>query len=125
MAKISIKLLIAVVVVILAFTLIDYAGHKYLEKNASLEQVPSNYFTNKIIFGSILLLGAIWFFGRYYPTIGGYYKTSLISGSTVLLLQLRYLYYGYSLRFHAIVLAMHYLILATLVYFADRKRYLG
>lgn len=125
MVKLSMSLILAVVLVTLIFTGLDYAGHLYLEKNASLEVVPSTYYTNKIIFGSALLLIGVFFIdwlSKKYPILERpYYRTSALTLFVILLLQLRYAYQGYSLHFHILVLGLHYLALGIPLYFAEKK----
>lgn len=114
--------IIAVIVVISAFTLLDYLGHQYLEKNSGLDVVPQQYYTNKIFYGSIILLVGILFIDKF-ANLSVYPKTFLLTSIVVLLLQARY-YSAYSQKFNQYVLILHYAALAPLIYFAQERRLL-
>lgn len=98
---------VAMFLAVLAFTFLDWIVHS----SFSYLAVPAGYFRNKIIFGTLYASLASLIFKK-----GRLYKQALIITTiTVLLLQARYLVYGYPLLFHIIVLAEHFLFM----YFAS------
>ena len=115
--------IIAVIVIISAFTLLDYLGHQYLQKNSGLDVVPQQYYTNKIIYGSILLFVGVMFIDKI-TNPSGYLRVFWLTSIVVLLLQSRY-YSSYSPKFNQYVLVLHYLALAPLIYLAQEKKYIG
>lgn len=113
--------IITVIIIISAFTLLDYIGHQYLQKNSGLEVVPQQYYTNKIIYGSILLFAGIIFIDKI-TNSSGYLRVFWLTSIVVLLLQSRY-YSAYSPNFNQYVLVLHYVALAPLIYLAQEKKY--
>lgn len=111
--------IVVIIMVIASFTLLDYFGHQYLEKNAGLEVVPKQYYTHKIIFGSAILL----IFVDKITSSSGYLRVFWLTSIVVLLLQLRY-YSTYSPKFNQYVLFLHYLTLVPLIYFTQERRLL-
>lgn len=112
------NLLIISIVIVLAFTALDFLGHKYLEQQYNLDVVPTQYFTNKIIFGTAILFGALLIIPK--NKFSDYTRVSIIAAILVVTLQIRY-YYLYSLRFNYFIMPMHYLILLPLLYIAQEK----
>lgn len=101
-----IRRFVLVFAAILLFTGLDYLGHAYLEKNHSLEQVPQDYYKNKLIYGTIIL-----FFASYLHKKG----ISIVTLITILALQLQYFKY-YSATFNIYVLVLHYISLGLILY---------
>lgn len=128
MAKLNLRLALVAFLIICIFTALDYAGHKYLEKNNDLEQVPGAYYKNKVIFGSLLLFIGVfvvdWLRKKNTYLDRPYYKASVLALFVILLLQLRYLYQGYFGTFHLYVIVLHYFALMPLIYFTQKWRYL-
>lgn len=115
--KMNFKQFENIVIIILIFTLLDFLGHIYLEKNYSLEKIPDNYFLNKVLYGVPILVIAVWLWGNNYIRFQGEYaKIFILTLIVVLALQFRY-YNLYSKRFNYIVLILHYLILAPILYY--------
>lgn len=89
--------------IILVFTLIDYLFHQ-LSPDYS---VPSYYFRNKIIFGT--LIGLICYF--FIRKLNVFKKALVFSLIIVILLQIRYYIEGYSKYFVFLFLGIHFVIL--------------
>ncbi len=88
---------------VLVFTFFDWIVHSSFEALA----VPSWYFRNKIIYGTIIAFVVSLFFRKTaIPK-----QAALITIFTVVLLQIRYALYGYPLYFHIIVLAENFVFL--------------
>lgn len=105
--KISIKKIIysflIILLIILLFTLGDYFMHLIKEEYS----VPSYYFRNKIIFGTLIGFLTLLFIRKMKPL-----KKSLIFSLTIsVLLQIRYFLEGYSKNFVFTFLLIHFLIL--------------
>lgn len=112
-----------IVIIILIFTHMDFIGHRILQSQYNLEIVPQNYYINKIIYGTLILTIAIFLWDRGYIRFSNtiYGKTFVLSTITVLALQLRY-YNLYSSRFNIVVIILHYVILASLLYYFIEKQ---
>lgn len=123
MTELSIKLIFAAFLIIILFTIADYMGHYYLEKNYELEKVPDTYYRNKIIYGFIILILTLLIIDKTINTTSYNTRIFVISSIVVILLQLRY-YYTYSPQFNYSVLVLHYLILIPLVYYFQKKEYI-
>ena len=114
------KLALAVLVVfavILAFAFIDFLIHSLSEEYA----VPSYYFRNKIIFGTIIGL-ITYYIIRKTPLLA---KALLFSAIVSVLLQIRYFLEGYPIKFVVEFLFIHFAILlplSLLVFYLFRKR---
>jgi hypothetical protein len=92
---------------VLVFTFFDWLVHSgwaYLS-------VPQWYFTNKIIYGTLWA----WLVSLFFRKGAIWRQAAWIAGITVILLQIRYILYGYPPLFHAIILPEHFLFL----YFAS------
>lgn len=108
---------IIVLVIILFFTFIDYIVHNLNEEYA----VPSYYFRNKIIYGTI-----IGFFSYFIIRKRTILNKSLLFSLTIsLLLQIRYFLEGYSKEFVFEFLIFHFLMLLPLSFIAFKivKKY--
>ncbi|HLF53944.1 MAG TPA: hypothetical protein VI544_02085 [Candidatus Nanoarchaeia archaeon] len=105
--KLSVAL-IFIFEVILVFTFFDFTAH-----NISPDYgVPSWYFTNKIIYGTII--GFItYLFIRKKPIIQ---KSLILSAVVSILLQIRYFFIGYSISFVLSFLLIHFIILFIVSY---------
>jgi len=98
--------------VILVFTAIDYFVHSLSPDYA----VPSWYFGNKIIFGTII--GFIAFlFVKNKPILT---KTLVVSAAIAILLQIRYYLLNYPLNFVLLFLVIHFVILLVVTYLGLR-----
>ncbi len=95
---------------VLLFTFFDWVLH---QSNSALD-VPSWYFTNKIMYGTLWACVTSFFVQKYSLKI----QAVLITVITVSLLQIRYLLYGYPLEFHAIIFPAHLVLLYFAVYAA-------
>jgi uncharacterized membrane protein len=103
---------VVILAVILLFTLVDYFTHQLRAEYA----VPSWYFRNKIIFGTIIAFITWLFVRNKSPGV----KALVISAVTSILLQIRYYLLGYSLDFVLLFLVIHFLILLSVSYLAFR-----
>ncbi len=103
---------VVILAVILLFTLVDYFIHQLRAEYA----VPSWYFRNKIIFGTIIAFITWLFVKTKSPGV----KALVISAVTSILLQIRYYLLGYSLDFVLLFLVIHFLILLSVSYLAFR-----
>src|SRR3990167_2019808 len=123
--SINMKIIRNIFVIILLFTFADALGHKYLEVNYNMYEVPQDYYLNKVLYGVPLLLLAFFIYENFLEKSfkGEYTRTFILTSITVLGLQYRY-YYTYSSRFNVTVLILHYVILAAIIYFAEEKKYL-
>lgn len=113
-----IYIFLIVLFIILLFTLGDYFVHM-IKKEYS---VPSYYFRNKIIFGTLIGFLSFLFIRKMKPL-----KKSLIFSLTIsVLLQIRYFLEGYSKEFVFIFLFIHFLILfpITLIIFKLFNKYI-
>jgi quinol-cytochrome oxidoreductase complex cytochrome b subunit len=114
------RLALAVLVVfavILAFAFIDFLIHSSSEEYA----VPSYYFRNKIIFGTIIGL-ITYYIIRKTPLLA---KALLFSAIVSVLLQIRYFLEGYPIKFVVEFLFIHFAILlplSLLAFYLFRKR---
>lgn len=104
--------LIIVLVIILIFTTIDYFVHSLSQDYA----VPSYYFRNKIIFGTIIGFIA-YLFVKNKPL---FIKSLIFSAAVAILLQIRYFIQGYSLSFVLEFLIIHFIILLPVSYIIFR-----
>ena len=96
-------ILVSVLFIILVFALIDYFFHLLSEEYS----VPSYYFTNKIIYGTLWGLGAYYFIRKLSPI-----KKSVIFSLIVsVFLQVKYFLEGYPLDFVILFLGIHFVIL--------------
>lgn len=97
----------AMFLAVLVFTFFDWMVHS----SFSYLAVPTWYFRNKIIFGTLYASLASLIFKK-----GSVNKQAIIiTAITVSLLQIRYALYGYPLLFHLIVLSEHFVFM----YFAS------
>ena len=101
---------LTVLVVIIIFAFIDYLFHMLREEYA----VPSRYFVNKIIYGTIIGLITYYFVKNKKPII----KSLIFSGIVSVLLQIRYFLEGYNLGFVVLFLFIHFAILLLVSYLA-------
>ncbi len=107
MRKLTIKEVVLRFVLMLAavlvFTFFDWIVHS----SSAYLSVPSFYFKNKIIYGTLFaFLSSLVF--RKLPLKKQSFFITIV---TVLLLQIRYVLYGYTLFFHAVVLVEHFIFL--------------
>lgn len=95
-----ISMFIIALAIMLIGTAIDFAMHTLSPEYA----VPSFYFPDKIIFGTIFFFLGLILFRKLHPTN----KAITISLITVLLLQIRYAITGYPIDFVIIFLFIHF-----------------
>lgn len=98
-------ILLIIFIIVLLFTFFDYLVHQLSEEYA----VPSRYFRNKIIFGTII--GAIAYFFAKKQKL--FLRALIFSAAISVLLQIRYFLEGYPLDFVFGFLAIHFLILTA------------
>lgn len=99
-----------VLLTVLVFTFFDWLVHA----NVPSLSVPSWYFRNKIIFGTIIAFATSLVLRK--QTI--LRQSLIVSLITVVLLELRYAFLGYAWWFHAIVLPEHFIFLTLTLYAA-------
>ena len=100
--------LIFIFEVILVFTFFDYIIHAISPDYT----VPSYYFTNKIIYGT--LIGFVtYLLVRKKPLVQ---KSAILAATVSVLLQIRYLLVGYPLSFVLLFLVIHFVILFIVTY---------
>lgn len=101
---ITIKKLVIILILALSImligTVIDFLMHGLSEEYA----VPSFYFPNKIVFGTIFFFIGLILFRKFHPAN----KAITISLIVVLLLQIRYFLEGYPIDFVFIFLFIHF-----------------
>src|SRR3989344_9540642 len=98
-----IELFFITLIIIIIFTALDYFTHKL-----SLEYyVPLTYFTNKIIFGTLIGFGALIFLNK----ISWGKRALLMSLIVSVLLQTRYYLEGYPKEFVFEFMLFHFLML--------------
>ncbi len=90
--------------IILIFTLIDYFFHQLSPEYS----VPSRYFPNKIIYGTLIGFIMFWLLATMKRP---WLKSLFFSGVTVIFLQIRYFLEGYPLNFVIEFLFIHFAIL--------------
>lgn len=95
--------------IILLFTFIDFIVHSLSAEYA----VPSWYYTNKIIYGTILATIILYFAKNYKDAA---VKAVLVATVTSILLQIRYYLLGYSIDFVISFLIIHFIILYGVTY---------
>ncbi len=103
--KAFILFLLAVGIIVL-FSAADFFIHKLSKEYA----VPQRYFTNKMIFGTIIGFAALWIAKKQKLLI----KSLVFSSAVSILLQVRYFIEGYPLDFVLLFLAIHFMILMAL-----------
>ena len=108
-----IKLLVLTLVIILIFTAIDAIFHIVIPEFA----VPSWYFRNKIIYGTLIGFISLIFLRKKKIFI----RSLLFSAIVTVPLQIRYAYYGYPLYFHLFFIPAHFLILLGASYIIFKK----
>lgn len=101
---------VIVIVIILFFTFVDYIVHNLSEEYA----VPSYYFRNKIIYGT--LIGFFSYFFIKNKTVLN--KSILFSLIISILLQIRYFFEGYPKEFVFEFLIFHFLMIFPLSFIA-------
>ena len=98
-----ILILLFVFVIISIFSLVDYFAHSLSEKYS----VPSWYFRNKIIFGTMIgFIAYLWVRKK-----GLFTRSFVFSLLISVLLQTRYFLEGYPLDFVILFLFIHFIIL--------------
>lgn len=105
-----IYIFIVVLAIILVFTFFDYLIHSLSESWS----VPSYYFRNKIIFGT--LIGFIAYLFLKEKSV--FSKALVFSAIISLLLQIRYALAGFSLNFVVDFLFIHFFILLAVSFIA-------
>jgi len=109
--------LVALAILTLLFALIDYFIHGLSPDWG----VPEYYFKNKIIFGFLLSIMALFFTG---PIGNVWLRAAIFSAVVGALLQVRYYLTGYPLNFVILFLFIHFAILyvlaAAIFYFMDK-----
>jgi len=96
-------LLLISLIIICIFGVFDYIIHALDEEYA----VPSYYYRNKIIFGTLIGFGVLLFTKKFSLRS----RMFLFSGIVALLMQIRYFLEGYSLEFVFEFLIMHFVLL--------------
>ena len=99
-----------VLLAVFVFSFLDWLVHS----SSPYLSVPSWYFRNKIIFGTIIAFVASLFLHK--QTI--WRQSLIVSLITVVLLEIRYAFLGYAWWFHAIVLPEHFIFLTLTLYVA-------
>lgn len=89
--------------VVLIFALFDYFVHSLSESYS----VPSRYFSNKIIYGTLIGFIALLVLRKQNTLV----RSLVFSGVVSVLLQIRYFLEGYSKSFVFLFLGVHFLIL--------------
>ena len=97
-----------VLLIILVFTFVDYLVHLLKEEYS----VPSYYFRNKIIMGTVIGLVAYYIVRNQKLFL----KSLIFSLAVSILLQIRYFIEGYSVSFVLLFLAIHFIILFPISY---------
>lgn len=92
-----------VLATILIFTFIDYLAHLL----SSEYSVPTRYFTNKIIYGTIIGFLTLIIFKKQKPLL----KSIIFSAAVSVILQIRYYIEGYPKDFVFLFLGIHFIIL--------------
>ena len=98
--------------IILIFTFFDYLAHLIKQEYS----VPARYFTNKIIYGTIIGFVTYLFIQRKKLLT----KTIIFSLVVGILLQTRYFLEGYSIYFVLLFLVIHFIILFIISYITFR-----
>ncbi len=109
--------LFIIFITILVFTAIDYYVHTLSEEYS----VPGYYFTNKIIFGTIIAFITYYFIRKKIF----WQKSLIISIVTSVLLQVRYYLEGYPKDFVFEFLLFHFLMLlaaSMIVFYIFRRK---
>jgi len=88
---------------VLVFTFLDYLVHQ----SSDFLTVPSWYFRNKIIYGTIY----VFLISLFVRTLKIHWQALLISFITITLLQIRYYLIGYPSLFHLIIYSEHLIFL--------------
>ncbi len=101
-------ILLVILAIILIFTFIDYFFHQLSETYA----VPERYFTNKVIFGTIIGFITYLLTQKMKPWM----QTVIFSVTVSTLLQTRYYLEGYALDFVLLFLGIHGGILLVISY---------
>jgi len=113
-AKLGVRELVAsalsAFIIVLIFTCIDFAVHTLSTSFA----VESYYFTNKIIYGTILTFLVLVFVYNYKDSIP---KAVFVASIVSVLLQTNYFLLGYPIEFVAFFLVVHFIILYAVTYF--------
>lgn len=107
------RLLVVFIVVFLAiviFTLFDYLIHSISDGFS----VPDRYFRNKIIYGTLIGFVAYFFIRKFNPIN----KALIFSAAVAILLQIRYLLEGYSIKFVLLFLGIHFIVLSIVSWVA-------
>jgi hypothetical protein len=104
--------LVLMLEIILVFTFFDYLAHSISPDYA----VPSWYFVNKIIYGTIIAF-ITYLFIKNKPILP---KSLILSAVTTVLLQIGYLVRGYPLSFVLLFLVIHFIILFVVSWVAFR-----
>lgn len=120
-SNLNIKRLIFIFLIVLGitliFTFIDFLIHLLKEEYA----VPSYYFRNKIIYGTIIGFFSYIVFRKQKPLLRALFFSLIIS----ILLQTRYFLEGFPLNFVLLFLAVHFIILfpiSLVVFYLINKR---
>jgi len=98
-----IKIFLMVLGIVLLFTLIDFLIHQLSNEY----DVPSYYFRNKIIFGTIIGFFAYLFIRKQKLLVKSLFFSAIVS----ILLQIRYYLEGYSVDFVFLFAGIHFAIL--------------
>ena len=107
-------ILAAIFCIIFIFTIIDYLTHTLSPEYA----VPSYYFGNKIIFGTIIGLITYFLIRKFMQDKKPLVKAIIFSAIVAVLLQARYALEGYALDFVIEFLIYHFLMLLPVSWLA-------
>ena len=120
--KINIKKLVITFVIVLAIILIFALGDYFIHLLDEEYAVPSRYFPNKIIYGTIFGFATLLFLRKQKIFV----KSLIFSAVVTLLLQVRYFLEGYPLDFVLLFLAIHFGILlpTSLIIFKLFEKYM-
>ncbi|MDO8557014.1 MAG: hypothetical protein Q7R98_00935 [Candidatus Jorgensenbacteria bacterium] len=98
---------------ILVFVIALFAGADYILHSIVPEwSVPDYYFRNKLIFGFLLSIPALFVSARYFRS--AWSRTAVFSAAITILLQARYFIEGYPIRFIITFLFIHFAIIYIL-----------
>ena len=101
---------VLIVIAVLVFTFFDWIVHS----SSAYLAVPGYYFKHKIIYGTLWACIASLVFRK----VEIKKQAFLITAITVGLLQLNYIYLGFPLLFHLIIVTEHFFFMYLATYFA-------
>ena len=108
------SVVLSIITIILIFAFFDYLVHQLSAEYF----VPDYYFTNKIIYGC--LWGFVFYFLLRKLKTNIVFKSAVFSALISIVLQVRYFYEGYSMKFVIEFLFYHFFILWVVSYLTFR-----